>query len=154
MAGGNFSGGSFSGAVGGFSVDGGNVDRTTGGGGPAVRWGEWTTPFTPAREAEDIKAIIDKILGERRIEAERTTSAQAVEREIAARRQVEQARTRNDRKRATKAAREARLAREELFGKAYEAAFQAAFARYYEGERTRRLRRDEEDAIAIILMMH
>lgn len=142
-----------------FNVGETSVTRATGGGPPRVQWGEWTTPWTSPVPGPDVRAIVGRILDEevesRGIEAEEAESAHAVEREIEARAEAERAHTLKAKRRAAKALRAEREAREHTFGQAYNAAFEAAFARYLEqGYAARRRHEEDEDAIAIILMLH
>lgn len=126
------------------------VTRETGGGCPRVQWGEWTTPWTSPVPGPDVRAIVGKILGEEVGIAEQLRDA-AIDREIEARAEVERAKTLKAKRRASKALRAERALRERTMGAAYNAAFEAAFERYVI---ERRMQDDDEDAVAMILMMH
>ena len=138
-----------------FNVGDTAVTRSTGGGPPKVMWGEWSTPFTPEQPSgvrETLSLLVGKDLGES-VSAEVTR--QAVEREVAAREQEQAASTLKAKRRAAQERRAARQERERIMGTAFNAAFEAAFSRYMERDLTyRRQRDDDEEAVAIILMMH
>lgn len=141
----------------------GEATRATVGGGPAVRWGEWTTPYTPIAAVDDIRAIVAKVLGEpyeklstREVVARRETAERAaVEREIAAREQEAQAKSRRERKNARREREAARMERDARLGAAYSAALDAALAQYQaRGNAILHRRRQDRDAIALLLLMH
>lgn len=143
-----------------FNVGVTTPTRSDVGGPPRVMWGEYTTPYTP-EQAADVRATLALLVREEHIrrgidQPEPEVSARAVDAEVEARAQAEKARSRNDRKRAAKAAREAKAEREATLGAAYSAALEAAFARLYEADMTLRKRRiEQQNAIAIVLLaMH
>ena len=139
------------------------VDRSIAGGPPKVRWGEWTTPFTPIAAVDDIRAIVAKALGESYeklstrevIERREQVERAAVDREIAARRALEEAKNKRERKAAKVERERARKEREATLGRAYSAALDAALARYMErGNALIALQRADDDAVALLLLMH
>lgn len=135
------------------------VDRTTGGGPPLVKWGEWTTPFTPEYPS-DVRATLRKLIHDEHIRRgieppDPVADTAALEREIEARRLEERARTNRERRKAEQALRAAKTAREQALGAAYGAALDAAMRRYLEGEHLLlRRQRDDEDAVAVAMLMH